>query len=333
MLEEAHVSLWLTGLPMTNLRDRLQTVQLVPMTAFDEEGRIHFAPMQALLERSFAAGVRVFIPCAGSAEFDSLSEAEIVATIRMARDALGSDAVIIAPIGRQLHAAIELGRNCRDAGADACLAMPLAPTYLSNAGASDYYRAILDFLDCPLLIYKKAEIPSDKLLLDLANHPRMIGVKYAVNDLDAFTSTCRRDTHGLHWSCGSAERFAPFFLLAGATGYTTGAGNLCPRLTLALHAAARRGDWPEAMRLRELIVPIEHYRAREGSSYNVSMLKHALYHCGHDFGRPRPPQRRLTGKEQHEIELMLEPILKAERELELAAREGADVKTQQPKSM
>src|SRR5438876_656520 len=78
------------------------------------------------------------------------------------------------------------------------------------------------------------------------------------------------DRLGLY--CGTAERFAPFFHLAGARGYTSGAGNLCPRLTLALHAALRAGRFDEAFRLLALIRPIEDYRARDGESYSISML-------------------------------------------------------------
>lgn len=105
-------------------------------------------------------------------------------------------------------------------------------------------------------------------------------------------------------------------MLAGAPGYTTGAGNLCPRLTLAMHAAFARGDWSEGMRLQRLIAPIEAFRARDGSSYNISMLKYAMTRVGKDFGPPRPPQRQLTPDECREIDRLLEPIIAAEREIQ-----------------
>src|SRR5439155_25296963 len=110
-------------------------------------------------------------------------------------------------------------------------------------------------------------------------------------------------------------RFAPFFHLAGARGYTSGAGNLCPHLTLALHATLAGGEYARAMELLRLLRPIEDYRARGADSYNISMLKAALRLTGRDFGPPRPPQRRLTPAEEAEIRALIEPILAAEAEL------------------
>ncbi len=298
-----------------NAAERFRTVQLVPITAFDDGGQLALEPMRTHTTRLLEAGIRVFIPCAGSSEFHSLLDEEILDVIRMTREAVGDRAMVVAPAGEQLVRAIMLGNAAADAGADAVLVMPLSFPYLSNAGARDYYFALLDRLHCPAMLYKKGDIPSDELLLELAEHPNLIGVKYAVNNMDAFNSVVQADGGRIDWYCGSAERFAPFYFLAGATGYTSGAGNICPRLTLAMHAALARGDWAEAMQLQKLILPIEHYRARSGDSYNVSFLKYAVTHTGLDFGEPRPPQRRLTKAEREQIDQIIPTILAAEREL------------------
>ncbi len=302
-------------MPRTLRREQLRTVQLVPITAFDAQGKLALDPMRQLMQRLCDAGIRVFIPCAGSAEFNSLAADEITAVIRMTREVVGDEAVIMAPIGLQLHYALELGKRSLDAGADCVLMMPLDFPYISDAGARDYYLAVLDQLNCPTLVYKKADVPSNKLLLELADHPNLIGVKYAVNDLDLFNTVVQQDGGRVDWFCGSAERYSPYFALAGSTGYTSGAGNICPRLTLAMHAALAAGDWTEALRLQRIILPIEHYRARAASSYNISFLKYAITHTGLDFGQPRPPQRRLTAEEMREVDEMIQPILAAENEL------------------
>lgn len=297
------------------LRQRLCTVQLVPLTAFDEGGNLNLDPMRTHIRRLYDAGIRTFIPCAGSSEFHVLSIDEIVATIEMTREVVGDDAVVVAPIGFRTEHALELGNRAVEAGADCALVMPLVFPYLSDVGAKDYYLELLDNLDCPVLIYKKAEIPSDDLLLELADHEKLIGVKYAVNEMDAFNTAVQRDGGRLEWFCGNAERYAPFFALAGSTGYTSGAGNLCPRTTLAMHATLAAGNWDEALRLQKIILPIEHFRARCGNSFNISFLKYAIKQTGVDFGEPRPPYRRLTDAQRAEIDAMLPAIFEAENEL------------------
>jgi 4-hydroxy-tetrahydrodipicolinate synthase len=306
--------------PVAALRDRLRTVQLVPVTAFDARGQLALDPMQQLTARLLEAGVRVFIPCAGSAEFHSLTREEIVASVRMTRSVVEQQALVIAPVGQQLPDALRLADEAAEAGAEALLVMPLDFPYLSNEGARDYYQALLEKAPLPLLVYKKSEIPSDALLLDLADHPRLVGVKYAVNDLAAVQRMVERDEGRIEWYCGSAERYAPYFALAGCPGYTSGAGNVCPRITLALHAALAAGQWKEAFEWQRILLPIEHYRARAGNSYNISFLKYAVRRTGLDFGQPRPPQRRLTAAEQREIDELLEKILAAESELAAAGR-------------
>jgi 4-hydroxy-tetrahydrodipicolinate synthase len=299
--------------------ERLRTVQLVPLTAYDAQGRLNLEPMRQLNQRLFEAGVRCFIPCAGSAEFHSLDADEIVASIKMTRELTGEEALVVAPLGGEHRAAIELGRRALDVGAEAVLVMPLTFPYISDEGARDYYLQLMEALGCPTMVYKKAACPSDKLLLELADHEQMVGVKYAVNDIDAFNRVVHQDGGRIEWICGNAERFAPFFALAGSTGYTSGAGNVCPRLTLAMHAALAAGDYAEAMRLQQLILPIEHFRARADNSFNISFLKHAITHTGLDLGPPRVPNRRLTDAERREIDAMMPAILEAENAMAVPA--------------
>jgi 4-hydroxy-tetrahydrodipicolinate synthase len=291
---------------------RLRDVNVVPLTAFDANDRLAPEPMRALYQRLFEAGMRVFIPCAGSAEFHSLSIDEIVQSVAIAREVIGDEGLILAPVGLQLHGAIETGRRSLEAGADGVMAMPFVAPYLSDEGARDYYLAIAEQLDCPTVIYKKAALPSDALLLELADHPQVVGVKYAVYDVDAFQRIVQEDGGRIQWLCGSAERFAPYFHLAGARGYTSGAGNVCPRLTLRMFAALNRADWDEAMRLQRLILPIEAYRARAGSSFNISFLKEAIRLTGLNFGPPRAPQRQLTESQRREVAEVMQPVLEAE---------------------
>ena len=138
-------------------------------------------------------------------------------------------------------------------------------------------------------------------------------MKYAVNDLDEFVRFSATVSGQVGLYCGTSERFAPFFMLAGAEGYTSGAGVLCPRLTLALHRALTVGDYAGGMKLMALIRPIEDFRAQDNDSFSISFLKAALQLAGIDFGPPRPPQRRLTAEERAQIARLIEPILQAEQ--------------------
>lgn len=294
------------------IREQYRTVQVVPLTAFDSTGKINLDAMRAQTERLFHSGVRVFIPCAGSSEFHTLEADEIVSAIEMTRQVVGDEARVICPIGQQPAFAKRLGKQAFDAGADAALVMPLGFPYLSDTGARDYYETILESFEGVAIIYRKAVVPSNALILEIADHPKLMGVKYSLPDVTEFQRVVQEDAGRLDWYCGHAERYAPFFMLAGAPGYTSGAANICPRTTLAMHAALTEGDYEAAMRYLATLRPIEDYRAREENSYNVSFLKSAIRHVGLEFGDPRPPFRRLTELEHEEIGAIVKPILVAE---------------------
>jgi 4-hydroxy-tetrahydrodipicolinate synthase len=295
---------------------RLATVHLVPPTPFTPDGaELNPERLADFVRSMVVAGIRVFLPAAGTGEFHSLSAAEVATCVRATRAATGSDGVVLAPVGFGVGHAIQIGRQALEAGADAVLLMPPVHPYLSDNGFRDYFRILADAVPLPMLAYKKGPVPSDRLLGELATTGRLVGIKYAVNDLDTFACFADANRGRLGLYCGTAERFAPFFMLAGAAGYTSGTGNLCPRLTLALHAALAAGRYDEAMQLLRVLRPIEDFRSRDGDSYNISAVKAALRHCGWDFGPTRPPQRRLTGDEVGELRRLLEPILAAEAEL------------------
>lgn len=298
-------------------RRRLDTVHLVPPTPFTPDGvRVLPEVLSEFVRTMVAVGVRVFLPAAGTGEFHSLTVEEALACIRATRNAAGPECTVLAPVGLGLNHAREVAVGACDADADAILLMPPVHPYLCDVGFRNYFREIAAAVPgMPLLCYKRGPVPSDRLLLELAEHHGLVGVKYAVNDVDGITrlATTAQGRVGLY--CGTAERFAPFFHLAGATGYTSGAGCLAPRLTLAMHAALTRGDYPEAMRILRIIRPIEDARARDGDSFNITLVKYGLEVLGHPFGPPRPPQRQLDDREKGEFRAILEPILAAEAEL------------------
>ncbi len=300
-------------------RSRLRTVHLVPLTAFDSSGKLNLDVQAQHIDRMRRAGIRVYMPAAGTSEFHSLSADEIVSLVQVTRQAAGFEAQIFAPVGLQLDHAIDVGRRSLEAGATGVMFMPFTHPYLCNVGVADYYRTVIDALRCPTLIYKKSPIPSDQLLLEMADNPHVVGIKYAENNLHDFRKVVLADGDRIEWLCGSAERFAPYYLLAGSTGYTTGAGNICPHLTLAMHAAFSAGAYAEGMRYQQQILPIEDFRAREQDSFNISMLKHAMQRLGFDFGLPRAPQRRLSAADEAAIDELTDRVLAVERELEREA--------------
>ncbi|MFT5523965.1 MAG: dihydrodipicolinate synthase/N-acetylneuraminate lyase, partial [Pirellulaceae bacterium] len=90
--------------------EKLRAVQLVPITAFDRNLQLSLPPIRHHAKRMADAGIQVFIPCAGSAEFHSLSGDEIRLTLEAYRESVGDGPMIMAPTGHSVATALELLR-------------------------------------------------------------------------------------------------------------------------------------------------------------------------------------------------------------------------------
>jgi len=281
------------------------TVHLVPPTPFDASGRaLDTRRLASETALAIAAGIRVIIPGAGTGEFHSLSEAEALTVAETVAGVAASHAgvCVLVPVGLGVERAVRAGQAARQAGAAGLLVMPPVHPYLSDEGVAGYFETIRAETGMPLWVYKRGPIPSDGVLVRLIAAGLIAGVKYAVNDVQALTAFVNDVAGRADVVCGTAERFAPFFHLAGARGYTSGAGALFPRTSLKMHAALAAGDFPEAMRLRAILEPLENFRARQGDALNISVIKAGLAILGRNVGPARLPNRPLSAGETSELE-------------------------------
>ena len=69
----------------------LRSVHLVPLTAYDSAGRIDRDRQAEHIARMAAAGIRVYMPAAGTSEYHSLSADEVVELVKITREAAGAD--------------------------------------------------------------------------------------------------------------------------------------------------------------------------------------------------------------------------------------------------
>lgn len=283
------------------------TVHLVPPTPFTADGRhVDTHCLARLLDGCLAAGIRVVIPAAGTGEFHSLTTAEASQAIATTIPVCKGRAKVLAPIGLGLEHALTVGEKAMTAGADGVLVMPPVHPYLGDEGVSLYFKAIHKALGIPLWVYKRGPNPSDNTLLALAKAGVITGVKYAVNDFNAVADFVQKSAGACSVVCGTAERNAPYFHLAGARGFTSGAAALFPLTSLKLHQALTNTDYTEAMRLRQVLNPIEAFRARQADALNITTIKAGLELLGCPVGPVRPPNRPLTDAEMAELKLVIE---------------------------
>ncbi|MFW9846200.1 MAG: dihydrodipicolinate synthase family protein [Candidatus Thorarchaeota archaeon] len=247
-------------------------------------------------------GIGMVVPCGNTGEFYSLSEKEWAEVVRTTVDTIGGRMTVMAGIGHSLTTAIDMLERAAAQGADGVMVMYPQHVFSSEEGILHYYQRILDSAgEIGVVLYKKGPLLSDEVLNKIKDHPRLVGVKYAFGRIVDFARTVQNVGKSITWSCGTSERFAPFFWLAGAEGFTSGLGNFAPHISLQMIDGLRNEKYNEVMRLQEMISPLEFLREGRGAANNVPVVKAMLDHIGLVGGECRPPIHSLTPAERKSV--------------------------------
>ncbi|QSO53640.1 dihydrodipicolinate synthase family protein [Alicyclobacillus curvatus] len=291
----------------TGLRKALEHVSAIPITPFHPEtGEILWEALHQNVGYLLRSGVKVVVSCGNTGEYFSLTMEEAVAVTRRVIQEVQSSAITVAGVGYSVDTAIELGKRAAEDGADAVLIhQPIHP-YITSQGAYEYYETIIEALPVPSIIYFKDPNLSDEILLELSNLPKFVAVKYAINDLPRFAKTAHHLMEkDVTLICGTAERWAPFFFMAGATGFTSGLVNVSPQRSLAMLRALQSHDEREVWRIWHEVLPFEELRAKEQSGYNVAVIKEALNQLNFPAGRTRQPVGTLPAEDKQAVAQVL----------------------------
>jgi len=301
-----------------SLKEDLRGVAFTNPTPFDGEGAtIRHDALRENLGAVIDAGGRLVIPCGNTGEYYSLSHEERVAVVETTVEAVGDSASVVAGVGGSTKTALDLVERYERAGADGLLVMHPVHTYMHERGVESYYRRIVEATDLGVVLYKRGPELTHDHLAALAEYDNVVAVKYADNDVKAFSAAAAA-IDGVVWSNGIAERFAPAFALEGAEGYTTGIGNFVPGATLALMDALREEDWARARRIRDLLRPYEDLREEPGAdndiaaANNVPAVKVGMELAGLYGGPVREPLVDLSGVDRERAREYYDRIVSAD---------------------
>ncbi|WP_122091192.1 dihydrodipicolinate synthase family protein [Halalkalicoccus subterraneus] len=299
--------------------DELQTdlaaVAFTTATPFGDDGdRVLTDEIERNVRTLYEAGARVFVPCGNTGEYYSLSRTERIDVVRTTVESLPDDATVIGGAGGSTKDTIELLEAYEDAGADAAMIMSPAHAYIHERGLIEYYRTLASSTDLGIVLYKRGPYITERVIDELASIGNVVAVKYAVNDVKAFSRLVETVSGDLVWLNGVAERYAPAYALEGADGFTTGIGNFVPEPVLELSRALAESDWTRAKRIRDVLRPFEDLREEAGNrppfgaAKNVPAVKLGLDRRGMYGGPVREPLVELSEEDRNRVETYLDEI-------------------------
>ncbi len=279
-------------------------------TQFHDDNSVDFEATAKVMKALLKDGVSGMIVCGTVGENCSLTRAEKVRLMELAKDAAGGRVPVIVGVAEYTTAfAIETAREAARVGLDGLMVMPAMVYSAKPRETLAHFRGVAAATDLPIMVYNNPPIyrtdVTPDMMAALADTKTIVAFKESSGDTKRFVDL--RNMTG--------DRFIPFCglddvvvecIMLGAVGWVSGLSNVFPREGETLFRLARAGRYAEAMKLYEWFMPLLHLDAR---SDLVQSIKFCESLVGRGTPRTRAPRLPLDDAEQTAIKAIMAKAL------------------------
>jgi len=175
--------------------------------------------------------------------------------------------------------AIELTRQAKQLGADACLLVTPYYNKPPQEGLYQHYRAIAEAVDIPQILYnvpgRTACDISNDTVLRLAEIPNIIGIKDATGNMERAGDLISRAPENLAVYSGD-DASAMSLMLMGGRGVISVTANVVPHLMHELSVAAISGDAITARHINSRLMALHQKLFVEANPIPVKWVLHQM---------------------------------------------------------
>lgn len=263
------------------------------VTPLDAGGAVDWPALDKLVEWQIDQGSHGLVPVGTTGESPTLSHAEHRQVIEaVIRAAAGRVKVIAGAGSNNTHEAIGLAQHACEAGADGLLIVTPYYNKPTQAGLIAHFTAVHDATTKPIIIYnipgRSVVDMTPETMGELAKLPRIAGVKDATGKLDRVC--CQRITCGPDFIQLSGEdATAHGFNAQGGVGCISVTANVAPKLCAQMQEACLRGDYAEALRLQDRLMPLHIAIFLEPGLVGAKYALSKLGMCGDTVRLPLTP--------------------------------------------
>ena len=264
---------------------RVLTAMVTPFTA---EGELDLDRAASLADSLVAQGNDGLVVSGTTGESPTTSDEEKAALLRAVVDAVGDRAHVLAGVGtNDTRHSTELARAAEKAGATGLLVVTPYYSKPPQEGLVAHVETVAGATALPVMLY---DIPGrtgvalhTETLVRLAEHPQVVAVKDAKDDLAATSAVLARTD--LAYYCGTDQLNLPL-LAIGAVGMVSVISHV---VTPALVEMVRAYDTGDVARARELHLRLQPVSTGMFRTQGVILAKAALALLGTPVGPVRLP--------------------------------------------
>lgn len=263
------------------------------ITPFNKEG-VNFDEFGKMIEYQIEGGTDAIVVLGTTGEPATMTEDEKEQTIRYAvKKADGRIKVIIGTGSNDTKKAVSASVRAEKLGADGILAVTPYYNKCTQKGLYDYYKAICEAVNIPVIAYNVPSRTAVNILPEtaekLASLPNMTGIKEASGNMAQVVETMRRIRGKMDLYSGEDFLNLPMLAIGGA-GLISVASNIAPALMKKMYTLVSENRLKEANEVQDFLLPLEDACFLE---VNPIPVKAAYNMIGFDAGIPRSPLTEL----------------------------------------
>lgn len=231
---------------MTQHTPTIQGSIVAIVTPMLEDGRVDWKALEDLVEWHIAQGTHSIVAVGTTGEASTLSMSEHTQVIKEIIRVANKRIPIIAGTGaNSTHEAIELTREAKALGADACLLVTPYYNKPTQEGLYQHYKAIAEAVDIPQILYnvpgRTGVDMQNETVLRLADVKNIVGIKDATGDVPRGTALINA-LNGKMAVYSGDDATAWQLILAGAKGNISVTANVAPKVMSEVCEAALAGN-------------------------------------------------------------------------------------------
>lgn len=281
----------------------LQGSLVAIVTPMHEDGALDLGGLRSLIDFHVNQGTDGIVIVGTTGESPTVDVDEHCRLIRTTVEHVAGRIPVIAGTGaNSTSEALDLTRQAKQLGADACLLV--APYYNkpTQEGLYQHFRTIAEAVDIPQILYNVpgrtgCDLGNDTVLR-LAQLPGIVGIKDATGNIERGTDLIlRAPSHFAVYSGDDASCLA--LMLMGGKGVISVTANIAPRLMHEMCRAAFEGNIVEARSINGRLFPLHQKLFVEA---NPIPVKWALQQMGLIGPGIRLPMVPLSGQ-YHDVVL------------------------------
>ena len=272
------------------------------ITLFKENGDVNFEEFGKLIEMQIEGGTDAIIVCGTTGEASTMNDDEHLATIKYCIDKVAGRIPVVAGTGsNSTKEAVNLSKQAADLGADGLLCVTPYYNKATQDGLYQYYKAISDAVDIPIIMYNVPGRTSTNIQPETAVRiakevENVVAIKEASGNIAQVAKLAALADGCLDIYSGNDDQVLPLMSLGGI-GVISVWSNVAPKQVHDMATAYLNGDVETARKLQLEAIDLIGALFCE---VNPIPVKAGVNMLGYNAGSLRPPLTEMTdaGKER-----------------------------------